>query len=183
MDDPGRLETFPYKRDFTGIRRDRFPLFEQGVFKGFVWTQDDADEFGEQPTGHTVGHKSLVLEGGTEDVGSLEALVAAPRDKDLLYIPFLHYTNIVNPTKGIVTGSSRFGALLLKKDGSVTIPYNVRLTQSLLDVFGDKVAWLSQQTVPYNTSHSYGARNPAAIIVPKFMRVNGLEISHANASF
>ena len=65
----------------------------------------------------------------------------------------------------------------------MTIPYNVRLTQSLLDVFGDKVAWLSQQTVPYNTSHSYGARNPAAIIVPKFMRVNDLEISHANASF
>ena len=182
-DDPDRLETFPYKRDFTGMPRERFPIFEQGVFKGFVWAQDDADEFGEQPTGHTVGHKSLVLEGGTEDVGSLEALVAAPRDTDLLYIPFLHYSNIVNPTKGIVTGSSRFGALLLKKDGSVTVPYNVRLTQSLLDVFGDKVAWLSQQTVPYNTSHSYGARNPSAIIVPRFMRVNGLEISHANASF
>ena len=117
VDDPGRLETFPYKRDFTGIRRDRFPLFEQGVFQGFVWTQDDADEFGEQPTGHTVGHKSLMLQGGTEDVGSLEALVAAPRDKDLLYIPFLHYTNIVNPTKGIVTGSSRLAPCCSRRMG------------------------------------------------------------------
>jgi PmbA protein len=183
VDDPSRLETFPYGRDLTGIPRSRFPLFEQGVFQGFVWTQDDADEFGVQPTGHTVGHKSLVLQEGTQDVDSLAALAALPRERDLLYIPFLHYMNIVNPTKALVTASSRFGALLLEKDGAITVPYNVRLTQSLLDVFGDKIAWLSQQTVPYNTSSSYGARNPTAIVVPRFIRVNDLAISHANASF
>ncbi len=183
VDDPSRRETFPYRRDYTGIPRGRFPLFQNGVFAGFTWAQDDADEFHTQPTGHTVGHKSLVLHGGSEEIGSLAALATAPRDRDLLYIPFLHYMNIVNPTQALVTGSSRFGTLLFKKDGSITIPYNVRLTQSLLDIFGDKVAWLSRTTVPYNTSHSYGARNPTAIIVPQFMRVNGLEISHANASF
>ncbi len=129
-----------------------------------------------------MGHKSLVLR-GSEPVDLLAALAASPRDRDLLYVPFLHYTNIVNPTEGLFTGSSRFGALLLKKDGSVMIPYNMRLTQSVLNVFGDKVAWLSQKTVPYNTSHSYGARNPTAIIVPQLMRVNDLEISHSNASF
>jgi hypothetical protein len=91
--------------------------------------------------------------------------------------------NIVNPTKGIITGSSRFGALLLKKDGSVAIPYNVRLTQSLLDIFGDKVAWLSKSSIPYNNSQSYGARNPSAILVPSFMQVNDLEISHSNSSY
>ncbi len=91
--------------------------------------------------------------------------------------------NVVSPSKGIVTASSRFGALLLKKDGVVAIPYNVRLTQSLLDIFGDKVAWLSQTTLPYNVSKSYGSRNPAAIIVPDFMQVDGLEISHSNTSY
>ena len=70
--------------------------------------------------------------------------------------------NIVNPSKGLVTASSRFGALLLKKDGSVVVPYNVRVTQSLLDIFGDKVAWLSKAQVVNNTSQSYGARNPTA---------------------
>jgi len=183
VDDPTRRETFPYRRDLTGIPRKPYPLFDRGVFAGFIWTQDDADEFGAQPTGHTVGHKSLVLHGGSEPIDSLAALAASPRDRDLLYVPFLHYTNIVNPTEGLFTGSSRFGALLLKKDGSVMIPYNMRLTQSVLNVFGDKVAWLSQKTVPYNTSHSYGARNPTAIIVPQLMRVNDLEISHSNASF
>ena len=183
LDDPERLETYPFKRDLTGMERKPWPIFDKGVFQGFLWYQDDADEFGAKPTGHTVLHKSVVLCGGDKEVGSLEELVRLPREKDLLYIPFLHYMNIVNPTKGIITGSSRFGALLLKKDGSVAIPYNVRLTQSLLDIFGDKVAWLSKSSIPYNNSQSYGARNPSAILVPSFMQVNDLEISHSNSSY
>ena len=182
-DDPTRLETFPFRRDFTGLLRKPTDFFKEGVFQGFAWFQDDADEFGARATGHTVAHKSLVLHGGDKLVGSLEELVAMPREKDVLYIPFLHYMNIVNPSKALVTGSSRFGALLLKKDGSVAVPFNVRLTQSLLDVFGDKVDWLSQRTVPYNTSQSYGARNPTAVIVPAFVKVNDLEISLSNSSY
>lgn len=183
VDDPGRLETFPLKRDFMGMPRRTHPIFQNGVFEGFVWEQDDADEFGAQATGHTVPHKSLVLEGGDQDVNSLQELVAMPRDRAILYIPFLHYMNIVNPSNGIITASSRFGALFLKEDGSVEVPYNVRLTQSLLDIFGDKVAWLSRETVAYNTSQSYEARNPTAVIVPRFIRVNDLEISHSNPSY
>jgi len=182
-DDPTRLETFPFKRDFTGLERKLFPIFTKGVFQGFTWFQDDADEFGATPTGHTVMHRSMVMHGGDQDVNSLEDLVLKPRENDLLYFPFIHYMNIVNPSKGLVTGSSRFGALLLKKDGTVAVPYNVRITQSLFDIFGDQVAWLSKMTLPYNTSVSYGARNPTAVMVPLFMRVNGLEISHSNSSY
>ncbi len=182
-DDPDRPETFPFKRDFTGIQRERFPLFQDGVFQAFAWSQDDADEFDAQPTGHTVPHNSLVVAGGDQAVGSLPELLERPREEEVLYIPFLHYMNIVNPSKGIITASSRFGALYLNRDGSVDIPYNVRLTQSLLDIFGDKVEWLSSETVPYNASSSYGARNPTALVVPKFVKVRDLEISHSNASY
>jgi len=182
-DDPYRLETYPFKRDLTGLERKAYPIFDKGIFQGFLWSQDDADEFSAKPTGHTVLHKSLMLSGGDRQVGSLEELVKLPRQQDLLYIPFMHYMNIVNPTKGILTGSSRFGALLLKKDGSVVIPYNVRLTQSLLDIFGDKVAWISKSIVAFNTSESYGSRNPTALLVPHFMQVNDLEISHSNSSY
>lgn len=183
IDDPEQLATYPNKRDFTGLPRKPHSLFQGGVFKGFVWQQDDADEFGAKATGHTVGHNSLVMLGGDQPVNSLEELVHMQRKKDILYIPFLHYMNIVNPSKAIVTGSSRFGALLLKQDGSIVVPYNVRLTQSLLDIFGDKVAWISDKATTYNVSHSYGARNPTALIVPNFLCVENLEISHSNDSY
>jgi predicted Zn-dependent protease len=182
-DDPARLETFPFRRDATGMVRERFPLFESGVFKSFTWPQDDADEFGQTPTGHSVMHSSLVMGGGDRDASTLEELVRQPRESDLLYIPFLHYLNIVNPSKGLITASSRFGALLLKRDGSVVVPYNVRITQSLLDFFGAKLAWLSGAQLAYNTSQSYGARNPTAVVVPALMQVNGMEISHSNSSY
>jgi hypothetical protein len=91
--------------------------------------------------------------------------------------------NIVNPSKGVITASSRFGALLLRKDGSVAVPYNVRITQSLLDLFGDKVSWMSKAQVVNNTSMSYGARNPTAVIVPRFVKVDDIEISHSNSSY
>jgi predicted Zn-dependent protease len=183
VDDPTRLETFPFKRDLMGLPRQPFPIFDKGMFQAFTWTQDDADEFGAQPTGHSVEHKSLVLGGGEMDVSTLEELVRLPREKDILYIPFLHYMNIVNPSKGLVTASSRFGALLLRQDGSLVVPFNVRVTQSLLDIFGDKVAWMSKAQTVVNTSSSYGARNPTAIVVPTFIRVNDLEISHSNTSY
>ncbi len=183
LDNPQRMETFPFKRDFTGIERKPYPLFKKGVFQGFVWYQDDADEHGAEPTGHNVSHFSLEVEGGEVDVSTLEELVQMPREKDILYIPFMHYMNIVNPSKGMITGSSRFGALLLKADGSVVVPYNVRLTLSLLEIFGDKVAWLSKTTVPYNVSMSYGARNPISLVVPVFLKVNDLAISHSNPSY
>jgi hypothetical protein len=183
-DDPDRRETYPFRRDFYGLPRANFPIFERGIFKGFTWIQDDADEFSTQPTGHTVDHPSLALSGGEQDsASSLQELMVIPREHDLLYIPFLHYINIVNPSKAIITASSRFGVRLLRRDGTIGIPFNVRLTQSLLDIFGDKVAWLSRHTVAYNTSDSYGRRNPNAIIVPGFIRVNDLEISHTNSSY
>ncbi len=182
-DDPTCLDTFPFQRDLMGMPRSSFPIFENGVFKCFTWSQDDADEYGAQPTGHTVMHKSLVLSGGDKEVTTLEELVAMPRENDILYIPFLHYMNLVNPSKGLVTASSRFGALLLKKDGSVVVPYNVRVTQSLLNIFGDKVAWMSKSQTINNTSQSYGSRNPTALIVPIFIQVNDLEISHSNSSY
>lgn len=182
-DDPTRPETFPLRRDLMGMPRGPFPIVAGGTFVGFTWEQDEADEFGAQPTGHTTPHDSLVLQGGDMPVSTLQELVAQPRPNDVLYIPALHYMNVVNPSAGTITASSRFGALLLRRDGTVVVPYNVRLTQSLPDIFGDGLAWLSGAQVVANTSSSYGARNPTARIVPALLQVDGLKISHSNSSY
>jgi predicted Zn-dependent protease len=183
IDNPERRETFPLSYDLMGLPRKPFPLFEDGIFKAFYWEQDDADEFGAQPTGHTVDHLNLSMAGGQQSIPGLEALLAMPRDEDILYIPYLHYMNIVNPSAGMITGSSRFGILLLKKDGSVQVPYNVRITQTFEDLFGENVEWLACEQTVHNTSSSYGKRNPSAILLPRFLCVRGIEISHSNSSY
>ena len=124
-----------------------------------------------------------MLAGGDEPAANLEELAALPRDEDILYIPYLHYMNVVNPTAGMFTGSSRFGALLLRKDGTISVPYNVRVTQTFEELFGERLAWLSREQVAHNTSHSYGLRNPRAVVVPRFTCVKDVEISHSNSSY
>jgi predicted Zn-dependent protease len=183
VDDPGEAALYAQSADLMGVERVRFPLFDQGVFKQFTWDQDSADEYGKQATGHSVQHLSIVVGAGEVAVNSLQELLAMTRDEDLLYIPYLHYINIVNPTAGVLTGSSRFGALLLKKDGTVEVPYNVRLTQSYADLFGEGLAWMSSRQMVYNVSSSYGQRNPTAVKLPRFICTRGVEISHSNSSY
>lgn len=183
VDDPSEVEIYAQKADRFGLERKPFPLISEGRFQAFMWDQDSADEFKKTPTGHDVSHTSLVMGGGEKPVATLKDLLEMPREEDILYVPYIHYMNVVNPTQGMVTGSSRFGALYLKKDGSVQVPYNVRLTQKFSDFFGERVQWLSKEQVAYNVSSSYGRRDPTALKVPRFICVKEIEISHSNPSY
>ena len=182
-DDPREVGIYGQNADRFGLERKPFPLISAGRFQAFMWDQDSADEFDKAPTGHDVSHTSLVMQGGDKSVASLKELLEMPREEDILYIPYIHYMNVVNPTQGMVTGSSRFGALFLKKDGSVQVPYNVRLTQKFTDFFGERVQWLSKEEVAYNVSSSYGRRDPTALKLPRFICVKEIEVSHSNPSY
>lgn len=183
VDDADAIELYAESHDQYGLERGKFTLVEAGKFGAFMWDQDSADEFEQTPTGHNVNHISPVMAGGESQIGSLRELLEMERDEDILYIPYIHYMNVVNPSQGTVTGSSRFGALLLKQGGGVQVPYNVRLTQKFTDFFGERVAWLSEKQVAYNVSSSYGRRNPTALLLPRFICVEGIEISHSNPSY
>ncbi|NMA18555.1 MAG: hypothetical protein GX939_07360 [Clostridiaceae bacterium] len=183
MEDPTLLETYPRPVDQYGRARKSRPIFDRGVFQGFIWRQSDADEFGEKATGHDVTSLSVAMKGGDRKVSTIQEFAALPRDRDILYIPYLHYTGLVNPTKGIVTGTSRFGPLWLKKDGSIAVPYNVRFTVSLKDLFGDKLLWVSEKTVPWGESSHYRSRNPGATVVPVLACVDNIDIELSNESF
>ncbi len=181
-DDPTQRAAFPYAFDVNGLRRTPFPLVTRGVFNAFMWDRDSADEFGQKETGHSVPSTSLVLAPGASPVNSLAALLAMPRERDTLYLPHLHYMNVVNDTEGIVTCCSRFGALLLRADGSIGVPFNVRMTEKLGNIFG-RAAWLSSACSAANISSTYGTRTPAAVVLPNFTCVNDVAITHANPSF
>ncbi len=183
VDDPNRPDVFCLMADTNGLLRQPFSFVEEGVFKGFAWGQDAADEYNKEPTGHSVPHYNLVVSVGDKPVASLKELLELPRDEDILYIPYIHYMNMVNPSEGIFTGSSRFGALYLKADGSVQVPYNVRLTQKFTDMFGERVEWMSARETIYNVSSTYSRRNPEALAIPKYICVKDIEISHSNPSY
>lgn len=182
-DDPDAVELYAKSHDQYGLERKEFALIEDGKFGSFMWDQDTADEFGQTPTGHSVDNVSVAMSGGDNEISTLKELLAMERDEDILYIPYIHYMNVVNPSQGMVTGSSRFGALYLKKGGRVQVPFNVRLTQKFTDFFGERVQWLSKKQVAYNVSSSYGRRNPMALLVPRFICIKGIEISHSNPSY
>ncbi len=182
-EDPDARDCFPMPADSFGRLRPRRACYDKGVFNGFLWSQAAADEFGAEPSFIDVPHLSFVLQGGEENTGSLEELIDRPRDRDILYVPYLHYMGLVNPTEGLVTGTSRFGALWLKKDGSVAIPYNVRFTEKVEDIFGSKLLWMSRNLAPYNMSQSYDRRDPLAVVVPELICCDDIQVELSNSSF
>lgn len=183
IEDPSLKEAYAQPVDAYGRKREKRAIFDQGKLTGFLWPQQAADEFQEEPTGHDISNESILLQGGTMEVKNIQDLATRPRDRDILYVPFLHYANIVNPTEGLVTGVSRFGALLLKADGSIELPYNVRFTERLDDIFGDKLLWLAKDTVAYGTSTHYYGRDPYATIVPALAAFQDMKVEISNESF
>lgn len=182
-EDPSRKEAFAMPVDFYGRRRDKRNLFDQGRLTGFLWDQQSADEFGQEPTGHDTNNSSIVVGGGQMDIQSIQDFASLPREEDILYVPFLHYMNIVNPSEGQLTAISRFGALLLKKDGSIELPYNVRFTEKLRELLGDKLQWMSRYNTPYGSSTHYYGRDPYALLVPELSCFDGVNVEISNESF
>lgn len=182
-EDPACLDAFAIPVDTFGRRRAAKAWYDKGVFTGFIWAQQAADEHGEQPTGHDVMHRSFNLAGGSQQVNTLDHLQNMAKDQDVLYVPYLHYTGLVNASEGLITGTSRFGALLFKQDGTIQVPYNVRFTDKLGELFGDKLQWLSSETVPYNVSSTYDARNPKALVVPRMMCCDNVNVEISNKSY
>ena len=130
-----------------------------------------------------IPHLNLAMSAGDKDIKGFDDLKEYARKQDILYIPYIHYSGVVNASEGLVTGSSRFGALLFKQDGSIEVPFNVRFTVKLTDIFGDNLLWLAKEKTSYNNSSTYGMRNPEAIVLPKYIAVDAVRISHANDSY
>lgn len=183
VEDPSLVDTFAMPVDRYGRKREKRAIFDRGVLTSFIWDQQAADEFHEEATGHDVSNLSIRFMGGDVDVTTIQAFAKLPRDRDILYVPFMHYTNIVNPAEGLVTGTSRFGALLLKQDGSIELPYNVRFTERIGQLFSDKLLWLAKETVPYGSSSHYYGRDPYATLVPALAAFDNVSVEISNESF
>jgi len=179
VDDPSNPLVFGMPFDFKGMRRRRFALVETGVFRGLFYDAATAAKYGKKPTGHELGSSDLVLSTGDAPAGLPAGRKLAG---DALYIPFLHYIHMPDPTKGMFTGSSRFNAQRIEK-GEFTAPLlSSRVTDTIPNVFNHVVA-ISSRAVPVNESGTYGRRTPEAYSVPEYVLCDNVRISDVADSF
>ncbi len=125
--------------DVEGTPKRRVTLVERGIARGPVYDRTSAKQMGTLSTGHAAdpsryargGHAAnLTMEGGTttrdELIGSVRRGVLITR---------FHYTNIPDPRRAVMTGTSRDGTFLIEDGRVVGALANVRFTMSALDLF------------------------------------------------
>jgi predicted Zn-dependent protease len=125
--------------DVEGTPKRRVALVERGTARGPVYDRTTAKQMGTRSTGHAAdpsryargGHAgTLTMAGGTATRDELIASVG----RGILITRF-HYTNIPDPRRAVMTGTSRDGTFLIE-DGRITGALaNVRFTMSALDLF------------------------------------------------
>jgi PmbA protein len=135
--------------DVEGTPKRRVALVERGIARGPVYDRTSAKQTGTRSTGHAAdpsrygrgGHAgTLTMEGGT---ATRDELIASVR-RGILITRF-HYTNIPDPRRAVMTGTSRDGTFLIE-DGRITGALaNVRFTMSALDLFAGIEALGSQR--------------------------------------
>ncbi|MGH2379386.1 MAG: TldD/PmbA family protein, partial [Candidatus Limnocylindria bacterium] len=139
-DDALDARTLGIPFDVEGTPKRRVTLVERGVARSPVYDRTGAKLLGARSTGHAAdparyqrgGHAgNLAMEGGTATRDEIIASVG----RGVLITRF-HYTNIPDPRRATMTGTSRDGTFLIE-DGRITAALaNVRYTMSALDLFG-----------------------------------------------
>jgi PmbA protein len=138
VDDSDHPQTEGIPFDFEGSSRQKLNLIDNGVYNALAHDRVTAKLAGCDTTGHGFPRPNphgpfpanLVMQGGDS---SVEEMIAST--KRGLLVTHLHYTNIQDPNKLVLTGMTRDGLFLIE-DGKITGPVkNMRFTESLFNVF------------------------------------------------
>ena len=179
-DNPDSDYVFGLAFDDAGTKRNKYPLIENGILKGLMYSIQTSARFNKPLTGHTLTYiNNVELETGKDNENILEAV------KDLgkvLYIPDLHYIGIPSPTKGILTGSSRYNAVLIENGKIVAPLYSCRVTERLGKIFNNLIRISSKKT-SYNLSNTYERRSPFALGMPSYIVSKDVMITDSADSF
>jgi len=178
-DDPESALVFGMPFDKKGRHRRSFPLVEEGIFRGLMYDSNSAARYGKSPTGHELENPDIVFAIGSAPAGLAKGLKLAG---EALYVPYLHYTNLPDPSRGLFTGSSRFNAQCVTA-GQCTAPlFSTRLTDTIPNVLSHVVA-VSSCAVAVNLSTTYGPRAPVCFSVPEYIICDNVRVSDVADSF
>jgi PmbA protein len=127
----------PLPFDFEGVPKQRVALIDRGVARGVVYDSYRAGkEQGKTSTGHalpapnSMGPLPLNTFFGPGEATLDDMIRTTERG---LYVTRFHYTRPVEPTRVVVTGTTRDGTFLIE-NGEIAYPVrNLRFTQSYLE--------------------------------------------------
>jgi PmbA protein len=134
--------------DFEGIPRKKVVLIDKGIASNVVYDRLTAKKGRCASTGHGFPQPNpygpfpnhLTLLPGTS---SLKEMIAST-EKGIL-ITELHYTNLIDPMKMIITGMTRNGTFLIEKGAITQGIKNMRFTENILNVLSN-VELISSET-------------------------------------
>ncbi len=179
-DDPESELVFGMNFDDAGTARKKFPLIENGKFMGIMYDSSTAAKYKKPLTGHSLDSvNNVILLPGKDTPDILEAC------KDLgkvIFIPDIHYVGIPSPTKGILTGSSRYNAVLIE-DGKMVAPlFSCRITERIGKIFNNIIK-MSKESISFNISNTYERRTPFAFGMPTYIIAKNVMITDSSDSF
>jgi predicted Zn-dependent protease len=108
-----------------------------------------------------------------EGDSSLEQMVRSV--KKGVYVTRFHYTNVVEPMKGVITGMTRDGTFWIE-DGEVRNPLkNLRFTESILKALS-RVRAISRERKICTSGPTYGRRFITGTVAPA-VQIEGFNFS------
>lgn len=126
--------------DHEGVPKRKLSLVEGGIARGVAYDSYTAYRVGKQSTGHADGEvetnysgpvpNNLFMQGGDT---TLDEMIRST-DRGLLLTRF-HYTHCPDPKRVVLTGTTRDGTFLIEGGEIVGAVKNLRLTQSLPELF------------------------------------------------
>lgn len=125
--------------DYEGVPKRKLPLIERGIAKGIAYDSYTAHKAGRLSTGHAVDPErsffgpiptNLFMSGGN---ASLEDMIRSTQHG--LLLTRFHYTHCPDPKRVVMTGTSRDGTLLIENGKIAGAVRNMRLTQSVPELF------------------------------------------------
>ncbi|MDP8228556.1 MAG: TldD/PmbA family protein [Candidatus Electryoneaceae bacterium] len=156
--------------DFEGMPRQAVTMIENGVFLSAVHDRESAKKAATESTGHALPKPdtngpmplNLIMSPGES---SLEEMIAGT-DRGLL-VTRLHYCNILDPMKMMLTGMTRDGLFLIENGKVTNGVKNMRYTESVLHILANVEA-LSEHLYKTETFWGGGGTVVPAIKVNDF---------------
>uniref|UniRef100_A0A7C2PJE1 TldD/PmbA family protein n=1 Tax=candidate division WOR-3 bacterium TaxID=2052148 RepID=A0A7C2PJE1_UNCW3 len=175
-DRPLRKENFSMPFDFEGVKKKNLTIFENGVFKHFIYDKKLAKKLRKKTTGHAfdpinsfpmAGH--LELKGGEKSVQEL-----IEESPDVIYITRLHYVNVLDPATFTLTGMTRDGTFRVRHGKQWSRLPNLRFHVSFKELF-NSITGISKEREYVGQPEFYSLDLPSADLLP-YVRCEGFNV-------